>query len=160
MEHLRGETLSDAQQVYLVKVMKVFSQASFPLVKLDVFKEILEEIGHRLCTQWYLIDLTPFILNEKLTQIKSEINDNLVSAVFFCEALAFVIRFIGDSWVIQQRSIEIQLLAKNLSGKEIAHEVISLLSTKFGIGPKYLVSALRDLTSANNVAMRTIKVVY
>ena len=38
--------------------------------------------------------------------------------------------------------------------------MISLLSTKFGIGPKYLVSALRDRASANNVVMRTIKVVY
>ena len=28
------------------------------------------------------------------------------------------------------------------------------------IGPKYLVSAMRDRVSANNVAMRTIKVVY
>lgn len=140
MEHLRSETLSDAQKVYQVKVMKVFLQVSFSIVKLVVFKEILEENGHRLCTQRYMIDLTPFILNEELTQIKSEINDKLVSVIFdgitdICEALAVVISFIGDSWVIQQRSIGIQLLAKSLSGKEISHEVICLLSTKFGIGP-------------------------
>ena len=38
--------------------------------------------------------------------------------------------------------------------------MISLLSTKFGIGPKYLVSAMRDRALANNIAMRTINVVY
>ena len=38
--------------------------------------------------------------------------------------------------------------------------MIGLLSAKFGIGPKYFVSAMRDRASANNVAMRTIKVVY
>ena len=38
--------------------------------------------------------------------------------------------------------------------------MISLFSTKFGSGPKYLVSAMRDRASANNVAMRTINEVY
>jgi len=38
--------------------------------------------------------------------------------------------------------------------------VINLLSTKFGIGPNRLISAMRDRASANNVAIRTIKVVY
>ena len=165
VEHLRGETLPEAQQVYRVKVMKAFLQAGVPLAKLDVFKEILEENGYRLCTQRYMFDLIPYILNEEVAHIKSEINGKFVGVVFdgtthICEALAVVIRFISDSWVIEQRLIGIQLLAKSLSGEEIAREVISLLSTKFGIGPKYLISAMRDRASANNVAMRTIKVVY
>ena len=70
--------------------------------------------------------------------------------IHICEALAIVIRFISDSWVIKQRLIRIQLLAKSLSGEKIACEVINLLSTKFGIGPKYLISAMRDRASANN----------
>ena len=165
VEHLRGETLPEAQQVYRVKVMKAFLQAGVPLAKLDVFKEILEENGYRLCTQRYMFDLIPYILNEEVAHIKSEINGKFVGVVFdgtthICEALAVVIRFISDSWVIEQRLIGIQLLAKSLSGEEIAREVISLLSTNFGIGPKYLISAMRDRASANNVAMRTIKVVY
>ena len=82
-------------------------------------------------------------------------------ATHICEALAIDIRFISDSWVIEQcLKIGIQLLDNCLSDKEIAHEVISLLSTKFGIGPKYLISLLRDQASANNAPMRTIKVVY
>ena len=74
MEHLRGETLPEAQQVYRIKVMKAFLQAGVPLAKLDVFKEILEENGYRLCTQRYIFDL---ILNEEIAQIKSEINASL-----------------------------------------------------------------------------------
>ena len=136
-----------------------------PLAKLDAFQEILEENGYRLCTQRYMFDLISFILNEEVAQIKSKINGKFIGAVFhgtthICEALAVVIRFISDSWVIEQCLIGIQLLAKSLSGEEIAFEVISLLSTKFCIGPKYLISAMRDRASANNVAMRTIKVVY
>ena len=53
-----------------------------------------------------------------------------------------------------------QLLAKSLSGEEIVREVIAMLSTKFGIGPDYLISAMRDRASANNFAMRTSKVIY
>ena len=165
MEHFRVETLPEAQQVYRVKVMKAFIQAGVPLAKLDEFKEILEENGYRLCTQRYMFDLIPFILNEEVAQIESEINGRFVGIVFdgtihICEALAAVNRFISDSWVIEQQLIGIQLLAKSLSGKEIACEVISLLSTKFGIGSIYLVSAMRDRASVNNIAMRTIKVVY
>ena len=74
MEHLKGETLHKAQQVYRIKVMKAFLQAGAPLAKLDVFKEILEENGYRLCTLQYMFDLIPFILNEEVAQIKSEIN--------------------------------------------------------------------------------------
>ena len=102
MEHLRGETLAEAQQVYRIKVMKTFLQAGAPLAKLDVFKEILEVNGYHLCTQRYMFDLIPFILNEEVAQIKSEINGKFVGVIFdgttqFCEALAVVIRFISDS---------------------------------------------------------------
>ena len=102
MEHLRGETLSEAQQVYRITVMKAFLHAGVPLAKLDVFKEILEENGYRLCTQQYMFDLIPFILNEEVAQIKSEINGKFVGVIFdgtthICEALAVVIRFISDS---------------------------------------------------------------
>ena len=112
-----------------------------------------------------MFDLIPFILNEHLAEIKSEIDGKFVGVIFdgtthTCEALAVVIRFISDDFVIQQRLIGIQLLAKSLSGEEIAREVINLLLTKFGIGPNRLISAMRDRASANNVAIRTIKVVY
>ena len=96
-----------------------------------------------------MFDLIPFILNEEEAPIKSEINGKFVGVVFdgtthICEALAVVITFISDSWVIEQCLIGIQLLAKSFSGEEIVREVIGLLSTKFGIGPKYLVSAMRN----------------
>lgn len=62
--------------------MKAFLQAGVPLAKVDVFKEILEESGYCLCTQRYMFDLIPFILNEEVAQIKSEINGKFVSVVF------------------------------------------------------------------------------
>ena len=39
-----------------------------------------------------------------------------------CEALAIILRFVSESWSIEQRLIRIQLLTKSLTGEEIARE--------------------------------------
>ena len=56
--------------------------------------------------------------------------------------------------------IRLQLLAKSLTGEEIARELITVLSVGYGINPNLLLSAMRDGASSNNVAMRTLNVVY
>lgn len=43
------------------------------------------------------------------------------------EATAVVIRFIDDSFEIQQRLVRLQLLSKSMTGEEIAREIISTL---------------------------------
>lgn len=55
--------------------------------------------------------------------------------------------------------IWLQLLAKSLTGEEIARELIYVLMT-YRIGPSNLLAAKRDRASTNNVAMRTVAVVY
>ena len=77
-----------------------------------------------------------------------------------CEALAIILRYVSESWSIEQRLIRIQLLAKSLNGEEIARELINVVSITLGIGSNYLIAAMRDCASANNVAMRIPKVVY
>lgn len=56
--------------------------------------------------------------------------------------------------------MRIQMLAKSLRGEEIAREIIATLSTELGIKPTRLLAAMRDRASCNNVAMRTIKVIF
>ena len=117
-----------------------------------------------VCAPDGIFDLIPFTQNKEMAQIKSEINGKFLDVVFdgtthTCEALAIVIKFVSDCWVIEQRLIGMQLLVKSISGEEIACKVITMLSTKFGNGQDYLISAMRDQTSANNIAMRTLKVV-
>ena len=54
-----------------------------------------------------------------------------------------------------------KLLAKTMTGEEIAQQIIVILSTEeFGISCNMIVAAMRDRASVNDVAMRTIKVVY
>ena len=53
----------------------------------------------------------------------------------------------------------LKLLAKTMTGEEIAQQIV-ILSTEFGISFNLIVTAMHDKASVNDVAMRTIKVVY
>ena len=54
----------------------------------------------------------------------------------------------------------LSLLSKSLSGEEVAREVLTVLSTELGILPSNVVTAMRDRASVNNVAMRTVAIMY
>ena len=105
-----------------------------PLSKIDCFRDLLEENAYRLSNRCYMSDLVPFILKEEQCRIKHEIADKQVGVIFdgttrLGEALAIVIQFISDDWTPEQRLVRMQLLAKSLTGEEIARELIHVLST-------------------------------
>ena len=76
------------------------------------------------------------------------------------EALAIVIRFVDESFVIQQRLVRLQLLAKSMTGEEIAREIINSLSVQYNISSKIVVAMMHDRAACNGVALRTSKVVF
>ena len=45
------------------------------------------------------------------------------------QAFAVVVRFVTKEWTIEHRLVKMQLLAKSLTGNEIACELIHILST-------------------------------
>lgn len=47
-----------------------------------------------------------------------------------------------------------------MSGEEIAQELISTLSIKYGISSDRLLAAMHDGAASNGVAMRTVKIIY
>ena len=47
-----------------------------------------------------------------------------------------------------------------MTGEKIAQQIIVIVSTEFGISSNLIVAAMRGRASVNDVAMRTIKVVY
>ena len=52
------------------------------------------------------------------------------------------------------------LLTKSLTGDEVARQIISVISTEMGISSDLVVGAMHDRASVNEVAMRTVKVIY
>ena len=127
---------------------------------------MLEEHGYALTSSTNLRQLIPFIHQEELSRIKQEILNQLLSIIFdeltthVCEAFVVVLHYLTDDWELKQCVVRLKLLAKTMTGEEIAQQIIVILSTEFGISPNLIVAAMHDRASVNDVAMRTIKVVY
>lgn len=107
----------------------------------------------------------PLVISQEHEEIKREIAENAVSVVFdgttrLGEAMAVVLRFIDDSFSIQQRPVCLQLLAKSMTGEEIAREIINSLSVQYGITSNLVVGMMHDRAACNGVASRTLRVVF
>ena len=61
---------------------------------------------------------------------------------------------------MEQQLVRLQMLAKNVTGEELARELISILSIMYSIAPDLLFAAMRDQTSVNTAALRIGKMVY
>ena len=167
--HPVGENLPDEVRVRRVKVVQTLLKAGIPLAKADCLRELLEEDSTTLTSASNLSQLLPFILHEEMAEemakLKSEVQGQPISIIFdgtthVCEAMVIVLRFINDQWRIQQRVGSLKLLAKSMSGEEVAQQIVSVISQELGIPSSFVIAASRDRASVNDVAMRTVKVVY
>ena len=163
--HLRGETLPVPQQVYRVKVVTALLRAGIPLSKLDRFRDLLGENAYCLTDRQHMFDLVPFILKQEEARIQEEINGKSLSVIYdgtsrLGEALAVIVRFVGEEWTLEHHLIRMQMLSKSTTGQEVARELISVLSVTYSVQSEPLLAAMRDRSSVNNLAMQTISVVY
>ena len=157
--------MPEDHQVYRNKVVTAFLKSGVPLSKVESSRDLLEENAFRLTDRRNFLDYVPSILKEEESCIRSEIDGQQISVVFdgtsrLGEALAIIIRFIDQDWCVQQRIVRIQMLSKSLSGEEVARELLSVLSVTYGVRSSNLLASMRNRASVNNVAMRTLKVVY
>ena len=162
--HPVGDGLPDSTRVYRVKVATTMLKEGVPLNKIDLFRNLLEEHGYALTSSTHLRQLIPFIHQEELSRIKREIRQQPLSIIFdgtthVCEAFVIVLRYLTDDWELKQCVGRLKLLAKSMKGED-AQQIIVVLSTELGNPPQSIVAAMRDRASVNDVAMRTIKVVY
>ena len=107
-EHPSGETLPEDQQVYRVRVVRVFLRTAKPLYKLSYFRCLLEENALRLADRRQMADLIPFVFSQEQESIKKGISNKYLSVIFdgttrLGEAMTIVVRYIDDEWSIQQR---------------------------------------------------------
>ena len=163
--HPPGETLPVSTRVYRVNVVTALLKAGVPLSKLDSFRDILEENAFALSDSSHLRRLVPFILQDEISKLKQDIGGKHVAIIFdgtthVCEAFVIVLRYIDNDWVIKQRVCRLMLLAKSITGEEVARQLITVVSTELSIAPNMVIAAIRDRASVNDVAMRTISVIY
>ena len=112
-------------------------KAGVPLSKVDLFEDLLEEHGYALTSSINLRQLIPFIHQEELSKIKQEILNQPLSIIFdatthVCEVFVVVLSYHTDNWELKQCVGQLKLLAKTMTGKEIAQQIIVILfSTHF-----------------------------
>ena len=71
-----------------------------------------------------------------------------------------LLRYVTGEWVIKQKVCCLMLLAKSLTGEELAHKIIMVLSTELGIPSSQVIPRMHDRASINYVAMRTASILY
>ena len=163
--HPIGETLPDEVRVRRVKVVRAMLRAGVPISKVDSFRDLLEENHLSLTSASNLRQLLPFILHQEVAALEEDIAGRPVSIIFdgtthVAEAMVIVLRFVDDNWQIQQRVCRLLLLSKSMTGEELARQIISVLSTELSIPSSLVIAASRDRASVNEVAMRTVTIVY
>ena len=88
-----------------------------------------EENAFRLSQASNLSQLVPFIHQQELISVKNQIEQQEISIIFdgtihVCEALVILVRFVDEKWNIQQHVVKLMLLAKSLTGEEVARQQI------------------------------------
>ena len=82
-----------------------------------------------------------------MSRIKQEILNQPLSIIFYgtthvCEEFIVVLCYLTDDWELKQCVGRLKLLAKTMTGEEIAQQVIVILSTEFGISSNLIAAAM------------------
>ena len=78
------------------------------------------------------------VLKEDEARVHKEMTGKYLSVIFdgtsrLGEALAVIVRFVGEEWTLEQCLVHMQMLSKSMSGEEIARVLISILSVMYGV---------------------------
>ena len=63
-----------------------------------------------------------------------------------------VLRYVDNDWVIKQSVCRLMLLAKSVTGEEVARQLITVVATELSIAPNMVLAAIRDRAYVNDVA--------
>ena len=115
-----------------MKVVTAMLKAGVPLSKVDLFRDLLKEHGYALTSSTNLRQLIPFIHQEEFSRIKQEIFNQPLSIIFdgtthVCEAFVVVLCYLTDDWELKQCVGWLKFLAKTMTGKEIAQQIIVIV---------------------------------
>ena len=72
------------------------------------------------------------------------------------KAIAIILHFINDEWMITQRLIRIDICSKLVNSEELARVLNKALCVEFGIKANSLLAAMRDGASVNQAALDRI----
>ena len=122
--------VGEAVLVYCIKLVSTYEgRSSDPL---GILRELLEEKAFRLSDSSNLCQL--FIKKSwslfRMKLVERKYQWCLMVPLMFVRQLAVVLWFVDDQWQIKQRLVRLMLLAKSLTGEEVASQLILILSTE------------------------------
>ena len=126
---------------------------------------MLEKNAFRLSQASNLSQLVSFIHQQEQISVKNQIDQQEISIIFYgtthiCEASVILVQFVDEKWSIQQCVVKPMLLAKSLTGEEVACQIIISLTSELGIESDLLIAAIHDRASVNNVAICALSIVF
>ena len=151
--------------MYRVRVVETFLKDGVPLTKVNCFYRLLEENSLCLSSSTHQSQLIPVNQREEECKLRDSIKHKDASVIFdgtthVSEAMVIVLRFVDEDGCIQQKIARLLLVAKSMTGEELARELVLSLSTELGITGNILLASIQDRASVNNVAMQTLKIIY
>lgn len=166
-EKLKGTGLSTAMDDSTImrrtNVVEAMLKAGIALAKVDYLRPLLEANNAKLTFSTHLAQIIPFLLETEKAKLKEEVKTAQHIAVIFDgttylgEAFAILVRFLDDDWRVQQRLVRLHVLAKSMTGLELARELATCLSTTFQLADGKLVAFVRDGAAVNGVAVDQVK---
>ena len=98
-----------------------------------------------------------------MCKLKQDIGGKHVAIIYdgttqVCEAFVIVLRYVDNDWVIKQCVCRLMLLAKSITGEEVARQLIAVVATELSLAPNMVLAARHDHASVNDVAIRTISI--
>ena len=160
-----GTTLPPEVVAYRLNCLETLMKAGIPVAKLDILRPLLQSQGERLTGSQHISELIPVLHAREIAHVKTAIAGKHISIIFdgttkVCEAMVIIVRSVDDDFTISQHLARLMLAAKSLTGEQVAHALVHTLATKYQVQPSLLVAAMRDRASVNNVAVRSIQMLY
>lgn len=161
----RGTTLPDEVVVYRMEVLKTFMSGGVAVNKIDHFRSLLQSTGEALTGRQHLADFIPLVRDKEQELVKDLISGKPISVIFdgtttVCEAMAIVFRVVDEDFSIHQRLASLKLSAKSMTGEQVAHTLLSVLSICYQVKPHDVIAVMRDRASVNDCAVRSIRPLY
>ena len=157
------EAVSTDEALARIETVRAFLKAGIPLAKAGYLRPLLESGSSRLTDPSHLGSYIPFIRGSEAECIKEELKGSPHISVIFDgstyhgEALAVLVRFVDSNFDIVQRLVRVHILAKTLSGQQLAREIITVLSTELQLPSTSVLAAIRDGASVNASAVQKMR---
>ena len=139
-------------------------KAWISIAKVDTLRPLLETHGERLTSRQHLSDI-PALHDREIKRVKSAIAGKPISITFddtkkVCEAMVIIVRVVDADFSIHQYSARLMLAAKSLTRGQITHTCVHTVATAYQVQPTFILAAMHDRASVNDVAVRTIRPLY